>query len=74
MHAQEHTTSAAELKRRLASLHAERALAALTGLTANGLYAADLEDELSATRSAFVGAAVVEIATLRAALDAPLVG
>jgi hypothetical protein len=34
----------------------------------------DLAHELDAVRVAFVGAAVTEIATLRAAIDAPLQG
>jgi hypothetical protein len=35
---------------------------------------ADLDQEIAATRSAYVGAAVTEIATLRAQLSGPQVG
>jgi hypothetical protein len=35
---------------------------------------ADLEDEIAAARSAYVGAAVTEIASLRAELSGPQLG
>jgi hypothetical protein len=35
------------------------------------MYMDPLEDEISAVRAAYVGLAVTEIATLRAALDGP---
>ena len=66
--------SAADLKGRLQLLEMERAATAFHGLDADGAFMADLLEELEATRSACVGAAVTEIASLRAALDAPLVG
>jgi hypothetical protein len=66
--------SAAALREQLGLLEQERAAATLNGLAENGLYMADLFDELAATRSAYVGAAVTEIASLRAALGAPLAG
>lgn len=68
------TTTAAGLKQRLALLEQERAAARLIGLDRNALYVADLRDELEATRRAYVGAAVTEIASLRASLGAPLLG
>ena len=68
------TRSAAELKAHLQLLEMERAATAIHGLSGDGAFMADLLAELEATRSAYVGAAVTEIASLRAALDAPLVG
>ena len=59
---------------RLEALHAEQAAASLTGLTANRIYMADLADDIAASEAAYVGAAVTEIASLRAALDGPLEG
>ncbi len=66
--------SAADLKVRLEALQTERAAAVLNGLGANNLYMADLDDDVRATRAAFTGAAVTEIAILRAAFDGPLQG
>jgi hypothetical protein len=68
------TTSAANLHERVELLEQERASAALSGLARDEVYMADLLDELHATRSAYVGAAVTEIASLRAALGSPLLG
>jgi hypothetical protein len=65
---------AADLKDHLMQLQAERALASLEGLGANAAYASDLDDDLAAAHHAYVGAAVTEIATLRAELSGPLVG
>jgi hypothetical protein len=55
----------------LRQLQAERALALIEGLEANAAYMADLDDEITATRFAYVGAAVTEIASLRAELSGP---
>ena len=68
------TTSAAGLREQLQLLERERAAVTLTGLALNGVYMADLRDEIEATRAAYVGAAVTEIASLRAELDGPLFG
>jgi hypothetical protein len=68
------TATAAGIKEQLTLLERERATAALTGLADNDRYIEDLRHELEATRAAYVGAAVTEIASLRAALDGPLVG
>lgn len=68
------TTSAADLRERLELLERERASAALAGLAEDDVYLADLLEEREAIRSAFVGAAVTEIASLRASLDGPLLG
>ena len=70
--ATDHT--AADLRRHLADLYAERAAADLEGLSANREYMEDLEDEIAAERYAYVGMAVTEIAGLRAALSGPLQG
>jgi hypothetical protein len=68
------TLSATDVKRHLNLLHEERQLAIEIGLAADGAYMADLEDEIAACRAAYVGAAVTEIATIRAALSGPLLG
>jgi hypothetical protein len=65
---------AADLKRHLTQLQAERALASLEGLGGNSTYVSDLEDDLAAAHRAYVGAAVTEIATLQAELSGPHVG
>lgn len=65
---------AADLKDHLMRLEAERALASLEGLDGHPAYIADLEDDLAAARTAYVGAAVSEIATLRAELSDPQLG
>ena len=68
------TTSLATLREHITLLQREQAMAALAGLDGNDLFMADLREELEATRSAYVGAAVTEIASLRAALGGPLLG
>ena len=55
-------------------LEGERALASIEGLAGNASYMADLYDEITETRHAYVGAVVTEIATLRAELAGPLFG
>lgn len=67
-------TTAADLSEHLRMLYVERALADLEGLAQVGPYMADLDDEIAASRAAYVGAAVTEIATLRAQLSGPLEG
>ena len=62
------------MQNHLQDLQTERALASIEGLAGNSAYMADLEHEIAATRSAYVGAAVTEIATLRAQLSGPQVG
>ena len=66
--------SAIEMQIHLQDLKTERALASIEGLSSNSAYMADLDQEIAATRSAYVGAAVTEIATLRAQLAGPQVG
>ena len=65
---------AIELQIRLKELRAERLLAASEGLAADAAYMADLDDEIAEVSDAYVGAAVTEIATLRAELFGPQVG
>ena len=71
----EHTTaSAAGLREQIELLERERAAALLAGIADNELYMTALREELQALRGAYAGAAVTEIASLRSALGAPLVG
>ena len=63
--------SAIEMHGHLQQLQAERALALIAGLEAG---AADLDEEIAAARRAYVGAAVTEIAALRAELSGPQLG
>jgi hypothetical protein len=66
--------SAFEMHTHLQQLHIERALAAIEGLTRNSTYMADLDQEIATTRSAYMGAAVTEIASLRGQLSGPQMG
>jgi hypothetical protein len=68
------TLTATDVKRHLELLYEERMLAIEVGLAADGAYMADLEQEIAAYRSAFVGVAVSEIASMRAQLSGPHVG
>jgi hypothetical protein len=60
--------TATDIKQHLALLEHERVLALDTALRNDPRYMADLEEEILATRHAYVGSAVMEIAHLRAAL------
>ena len=66
--------TALEAREHLAELEAERAVAVHTRLVDAESYMADLEEEIEATRAAYVGSAVVEIARLRAWLSGTLNG
>jgi hypothetical protein len=66
--------TAAEAGDHVAELEAERALALRAGVADIDSYMHDLNDELDAWRHHYVGAAVTEIATLRAELDGPKSG
>ena len=68
------TLTATDVKHHLDLLHEERQLAVEIGLASDGAYMADLEDEIAACRAAYIGAAVTEIATMRAELSGPLIG
>jgi len=61
--------SALDLRRRLSQLQAERLDAIDAGLGANGPYLRSLHSDLAATRADVSGAAVTEIASLRAQLS-----
>jgi cystathionine beta-lyase/cystathionine gamma-synthase len=68
---------AIEMHIRLRELQAERMLALSAGLAADTAYiayVADLDDEIAEVSDAYVGAAVTEIATLRAELFGPQMG
>ena len=66
--------TATDVKQHLDLLYEERVLAIEIGLAADGAYMADLEQEIAAYRSAFVGVAVIEIASMRAQLSGPFAG
>ena len=66
--------TAIEVHEHLELLLVERALAEAEGLTANAAYMADLDQEITATRAAYVGAAVTDVATLRGELSGRLQG
>ena len=59
-------TIAIEIHTHLLELEAERALASIERFAVDSAYMADLDGEMEATTGAYVGAAVTEIATLRA--------
>jgi hypothetical protein len=65
---------AIEMKMRLKELHAEQQLASFEGFAADGSYMADLNDEITQVTHAYIGAAVTEIAVLRAELSGPHMG
>ena len=67
-------TAALDALTKLRRLEAERLDAVEAGLGGNALYMTDLENDIEASRAVYVGAAVTEIATLRAQLGGPQVG
>jgi hypothetical protein len=68
------TLTATDVRQHLDLLYEERVLAVAIGLAADGAYMADLAQEIAAYRSALVGLAVTEIASMRAQLSGPFVG
>jgi hypothetical protein len=60
--------NATDIKQHLALLEHEKVLALDTALRDDPRYMADLDQEILATRHAYIGSAVIEIAHLRAAL------
>jgi septum formation topological specificity factor MinE len=68
------TQSATDIREHLQLLETERAAALETALAYDPAYMADLREEIVATRHAYVGSAVAEIASFRAALSGPQVG
>jgi hypothetical protein len=67
-------TTAIDIHTHLLELQAERALASIEGFAVDSIYMVDLDGEIEATAGAYIGAAVTEIATLRAELSGPQVG
>jgi len=72
--ASQDSPTAATLRQRLWMLEGERLEALAAGLGANALYMDNLRQEIAATRDAFTGHAVAEIAMLRADLSGRLEG
>ena len=66
--------SSIEALNRLTELQAERAAAIEHGLAVVAAYMDELESEIAQSRHAYVGAAVTDIANLRAWLSGPLAG
>jgi len=66
--------SAYDLHNQLLELRAERALAEETGVARIASYMEDLERDIARSHAAFVGAAVTEIASMRAQLSGPAWG
>jgi len=61
--------TATDIKNHLELLQHEKVLALDTALRNDPRYMADLDEEILATKHAYVGSAVMEIAQLRADLD-----
>jgi len=66
--------SATDIRQHLELLEIERAMALETALRNDPAYMADLREEIDATRHAYVGSAVAEIASFRAQLSGPQEG
>ena len=66
--------TAVEIQDELRMLYIERALAEIEGLASDPGYMTDLLDDIESHKSAFAGAVVTEIATLRAELGGMLRG
>jgi hypothetical protein len=66
--------TAVEIHDQLEELETERALVLLGRLPIDGDHLTELVGEIAATRSAYVGTAVTEIASLRAELSGPCQG
>ena len=66
--------TASEMRNHLVSLHAERALALTAEPSLPEGTLAEIDQEIEVVRSAFVGTAVTEIATLRGELHGPKFG
>jgi hypothetical protein len=63
--------SATDIRQHLELLEIERAMALETALRNDPAYMSDLRDEIVATRHAYVGSAVAEIASFRGQLSGP---
>jgi hypothetical protein len=73
-HIEELEMPAAEVRRYLLRLQAERALALDTGVAKAALYMSDIDEEIELCREVYVASAVTEIATLRAEISGPQTG
>jgi hypothetical protein len=73
-HIEDLNLTAADARRHLIRLQAERALAVDTGVAEVAPYMADLEEEIEVCREIYTWSAVTEIATLRAEMTGPQVG
>ena len=65
------TRDATDIRSHLELLETERAVALDAGLGNDVAYMTDLREEIVATRHAYVGSAVAEIASFRAQLSGP---
>jgi hypothetical protein len=68
------TVTAAEARRHLFELEAERALALESGVGDVEVYMVDLDQEIETWRQLYVASAVTEIAVFRSELSGPNVG
>jgi hypothetical protein len=66
--------TATDIRQHLELLETERALALGTALRDDLAYMSDLREEIDATRHAYVGSAVAEIASFRAQLSGQQLG
>jgi len=66
--------TATAARTQLQRLQAERLDAVEAGLGDNALYMNDLQNDIDASRTLFIGLGVTEIAVLRAQLNAPQQG
>jgi hypothetical protein len=66
--------TATDARTQLQRLQAERLDAVEAGLGDNALYMNDLQNDIEASRSLYIGLAVTEIAVLRGQLSGPQVG
>ena len=66
--------TATDARTQLQRLQAERLDAVEAGLGDNALYMNDLQNDIEASRSLYIGLAVTEIAVLRAQLSGPQIG
>jgi hypothetical protein len=65
------TRDATDIRSHLELLETERAVALDAGLGNDVAYMTDLREEIVATRHAYIGSAVAEIASFRAQLSGP---
>jgi hypothetical protein len=70
-HMEEPLATAADIRRHLFQLQAERALALDSGLAEVATYMGELDEEIAISRRLYVVSAVTEIAKLRAELSEP---